>query len=183
MPSREDQTAMHPSSGKSEIWGRLLHSSGILNDDRNRNSIIENYRRTTAAITATTSTLAEATEHFRHSANKNYRDLVGSIKDNRERSAKLTASTEIISDNAEAISRARTQYSKLYRADQWKSPRDEQDYSEQQRITRENLQRTEDCTAELTRNLSNIEENYIQMMQRQQQKPKPEQDRGMDFGM
>lgn len=55
--------------------------------------------------------------------------------------------------------------------------RDEQDYSEQQRITRENLQRTEDCTAELTRNLSNIEENYIQMMQRQQQKPKPEQDR------
>ena len=96
---------------------------------------------------------------------------------------KLTASTEIISDNAEAISRARTQYSKLYRADQWKSPRDEQDYSEQQRITRENLQRTEDCTAELTRNLSNIEENYIQMMQRQQQKPKPEQDRGMDFGM
>ena len=190
MPSREDQTAMHPNSGKSEIWGRLLHSSGILNDDRNRNSIIENYRRTTAAITATTSTLAEATEHFRHSANKNYRDLVGSIKDNRERSAKLTASTEIISDNAEAISRARTQYSKLYRADQWQSPRDEPDYSQQRRSTGENLNRTafslvtsDQSSAEFARNIRDIEKNIVQMMQRQQQKPKPEQDRGMDFGM
>ena len=162
---------------------RLHDSNGVLNDDRIRNTIIENHRRTTATINATTSAIAEATASFRHNANQNYPSLVSTIKDNRERSAKLTASTEIISDNAEAISRARTQYSKLYRADQWKSPRDEQDYSEQQRITRENLQRTEDCTAELTRNLSNIEENYIQMMQRQQQKPKPEQDRGMDFGM
>ena len=162
---------------------RLHDSNGVLNDDRIRNTIIENHRRTTATITATTSAIAEATASFRHNANQDYPSLVSAVKGNRERSAKLTASTEIISDNAEAISRARTQYSKLYRADQWKSPRDEQDYSEQQRITRENLQRTEDCTAELTRNLSNIEENYIQMMQRQQQKPKPEQDRGMDFGM
>ncbi|WP_171468840.1 hypothetical protein [Acinetobacter baumannii] len=34
--------------------------------------------------------------------------LSAQSKDNQERSAKLTASTEIISDNAEAISRART---------------------------------------------------------------------------
>ena len=190
MPSREDQTAMHPNSRESEIWGRLLHSSGILNDDRNRNSIIENYRRTTAAITATTSTLAEATEHFRHSANQDYRDLVGSIKDNRERSAKLTASTEIISDNAEAISRARTQYSKLYRADQLQSQRDEPAYSQQRRSTGENLNRTafslvtsDQSSAEFARNIRDIEKNFVQMMQRQQQKPKPEQDRGMDFGM
>ncbi len=43
-------------------------------------------------------------------------------------------STEIISDNAEAISRARTKYSKLYRADQWQSPRDEPYHSQHEEI-------------------------------------------------
>ncbi|KRT49991.1 mobilization protein, partial [Acinetobacter baumannii] len=96
---------------------RLHDSNGVLNDDRIRNTIIENHRRTTATINATTSAIAEATASFRHNANQNYPSLVSTIKDNQERSAKLTASTEIISDNAEAISRARTKYSKLYRAD------------------------------------------------------------------
>ena len=192
MPSREDQTAMHPSSGKSEIWGRLLHSSGILNDDRNRNSIIENYRRTTAAITATTSTIAEATASFRHDANQNYPSIVSAVKGNRERSAELTASTEIISDNTEAISRARTQHSKLYRADQLQSPRDEQDYSRQRRSAGENLNhtafslvRSSQSSEEFAQNVRDIERNIVQIKERQKEieKPRPNKDRGMDFGM
>ncbi|EEY94577.1 relaxase/mobilization nuclease domain-containing protein, partial [Acinetobacter johnsonii] len=39
---------------------RLHDSNGILNDDRIRNTIIENHRRTTAAITATTTAVAAA---------------------------------------------------------------------------------------------------------------------------
>jgi septal ring factor EnvC (AmiA/AmiB activator) len=73
---------------------RLHDSNGVLNDDRIRNTIIENHRRTTATITATTSAIAEATASFRHNANQNYPSLVSTIKGNRERSAKLTASTK-----------------------------------------------------------------------------------------
>ena len=169
---------------------RLHDSNGVLNDDRIRNTIIENHRRTTATITATTSAIAEATASFRHNANQDYPSLVSSIKDNRERSAKLTASTEIISDNAEAISRATTQYSKLYRADQWKSPRDEQDYSQQRRSTGENLDRTafslvtsDQSSAEFARNVRDIEANIIQMkeLKIEMEKPRPKQDRGMDL--
>lgn len=145
---------------------RLHDSNGVLNDDRIRNTIIENHRRTTATITATTSAIAEATASFRHNANQNYPSLVSSIKGNRERSAELTASTEIISDNTEAISRARTQYSKLYRADQWQSPRDEPDHSQQRRSAGENLNRTafslvtsDQSSAEFARNIGNIEKS------------------------
>jgi hypothetical protein len=171
---------------------RLHDSNGVLNDDRIRNTIIENHRRTTATINATTSAIAEATASFRHNANQNYPSLVSSIKGNRERSAKLTASTEVISDNTEAISRARTQYSKLYRADQWQSPRDEQDYSRQRRSSGENLNhtafnlvRSSQSAAEFTRNIRDIEKNIVQMNERKQEieKPRPKQDRGMDFGM
>ena len=143
---------------------RLHDSNGILNDDRIRNTIIENHRRTTATVTATTSAIAEATASFRHNANQDYPSLVGSIKDNRERSAKLTASTEIISHNAEAISRSRTQYGKLYRADQWQSSRDEPDYSRQRRSSGENLNhtafslvRSSQSAAEFARNVKDIE--------------------------
>ncbi|MCO8074933.1 relaxase/mobilization nuclease domain-containing protein [Acinetobacter lwoffii] len=169
---------------------RLHDSNGVLNDDRIRNTIIENHRRTTAAITATTTAVAEATASFRHNANQDYPNLVSSIKDNRERSAKLTASTEIISDNTEAISRARTQYSKLYRADQWKSSRDEPDYSEQRRSSGENLNhtafslvRSSQSSEEFARNIRNIEKNIIQMRERQKEieKPRPKQDQGMDL--
>ena len=171
---------------------RLHDSNGVLNDDRIRNTIIENHRRTTAAITATTTAVAEATASFRHNANQDYPNLVSSIKDNRERSAKLTASTEIISDNTEAISRSRTQYSKLYRADQWQSSRDESDYREQRRSSGENLNytafnlvRSSQSSAEFARNVGDIEKNIVQMNRRKQEieKPRPKQDRGMDFGM
>ena len=171
---------------------RLHDSNGVLNDDRIRNTIIENHRRTTATINATTSAIAEATASFRHNANQNYPSLVSTIKDNQERSAKLTASTEIISDNAEAISRARTKYSKLYRADQWQSPRDEPYHSQQRRNSGENLNHTAFClvrssqsAAEFARNIRDIEKNIIQMNERKQEveKPRPRQDRGFDFGM
>ena len=106
---------MYSDQQESRRMAEWLHdSNGVLNDDRIRNTIIENHRRTTATITATTSAIAEATASFRHNANQDYPSLVSSIKDNRERSAELTASTEIIIDNTEAISRARTQYSELY---------------------------------------------------------------------
>ena len=169
---------------------RLHDSNGVLNDDRIRNTIVENYRRTTATITATTSAIAEATASFRHNANQDYPSLVSSIKGNRERSAKLTASTEIISDNTEAISRSRTQYSKLYRADQWQSSRDESDYREQRRSSGENLNytafnlvRSSQSSAEFARNVGDIEKNIVQMNRRKQEieKPRPKQDRGMDF--
>ena len=166
---------------------RLHDSNGVLNDDRIRNTIIENHRRTTATITATTSAIAEATASFRHNANQNYPSLVSTIKDNQERSAKLTASTEIISDNTEAISRARTQYSKLYRADQWQSPRDEPNYSQQRRSSGENLNRTafslvrsSQSSAEFARNIRDIEKNIVQIKERQKiETPQPKNDHSL----
>jgi len=171
---------------------RLHDSNGVLNDDRIRNTIIENHRRTTATINATAIAIAEATASFRYNANEDYPSLVSAVKGNRERSAKLTASTEIISDNTEAISRARTQYSKLYRADQWKSSRDEPDHSQQRRSAGENLNHTafslvtsDQSAAEFARNIRDIEKNILQMNERKQEveKLRPKQDRGMDFGM
>lgn len=172
--------------------GRIYDSNGVLNDDRIRNTIIENHRRTTAAITATTNAVEAATANFRHNANQNYPSLVSSIKGNRERSAELTASTEIIIDNTEAISRARTQYSKLYRADQWQSTRDEPDHSQQRRSAGENLNhtafslvRSSQSSAEFARNVRTIEANIVQMKERKKEmeKPRPKKDRGMDFDM
>ncbi|KGT47448.1 relaxase/mobilization nuclease domain-containing protein [Acinetobacter sp. HR7] len=170
---------------------RLHDSNGVLNDDRIRNTIIENHRRTTATITATTIAIAEATASFRHNANQDYPSLVSAVKGNRERSAKLTASTEIISDDTEAISRARTQYSKLYRADQWQSPRDEQDYSRQRRSSGENLNhtafnlvRSSQSAAEFTRNIRDIEKNIVQMkeLKKEVEQPQPKRDRDMGRG-
>ncbi|MDY6537635.1 relaxase/mobilization nuclease domain-containing protein, partial [Acinetobacter faecalis] len=139
---QQSPAPMYSDQQESRRMAEWLHdSNGVLNDDRIRNTIIENHRRTTATITATTSAIAEATASFRHNANQDYPSLVSSIKSNRERSAELTASTEIIIDNTEAISRARTQYSELYRADQWQSSRDEPDYSQQRRSIGENLNR------------------------------------------
>ena len=178
--------------GRRELAERLHGSNGVLSDDRIRNAIIENHRRTTATITATTSAIAEATASFRHNANQDYPSLVSAIKGNRERSAKLTASTEIISDNTEAISRARTQYSKLYRTDQWQSSRNESDYSEQRRSSGENLNHTafslvrgSQSSEEFARNIRDIEKNIVQMNERKQEieRPRPKRDRGMDFSL
>ena len=190
---KQQATSMHSDQQECRGMAKRLHdSNGILNDDRIRNTIIENHRRTTAAITATTSTIAEATASFRHDANQNYPSIVSAVKGNRERSAELTASTEIISDNTEAISRARTQHSKLYRADQLQSPRDEQDYSRQRRSAGENLNhtafslvRSSQSSEEFAQNVRDIERNIVQIKERQKEieKPRPNKDRGMDFGM
>lgn len=190
---QQSPAPMYSDQQESRRMAEWLHdSNGVLNDDRIRNTIIENHRRTTATITATTSAIAEATASFRHNANQDYPSLVSSIKSNRERSAELTASTEIIIDNTEAISRARTQYSELYRADQWQSSRDEPDYSQQRRSIGENLSFTtlslvtsDQSSAEFARNVGDIEKNLVQMNERKQEieKPLSKQDRGMDFGM
>ena len=193
MQATRQQSSTPMYSDQQERWGmaeRLHDSNGVLNDDRIRNTIVENYRRTTATITATTSAIAEATASFRHNANQDYPSLVSTIKGNRERSAELTASTEIISDNTEAISRTRTQYSKLYRADQWKSSRDEPDHSQQRRSSGENLNRTafslitsDQSAAEFARNIRDIETNIVQMKERKKEMDKPKPDRGMDFSL
>ncbi|MFV5422814.1 relaxase/mobilization nuclease domain-containing protein, partial [Acinetobacter baumannii] len=139
---------------------RLHDSNGVLNDERIRNTIIENHRRTTAAITATTRAIAEATANFRHSANQDYPSLVSTIDGNQERSGELATGTKVLINNTETISRARTQYSKLYRADQWQSTRDEQDYNRQRRSAGENLNytafslvRSSQSSAEFARNV------------------------------
>ena len=190
---QQSPAPMYSDQQESRRMAEWLHdSNGVLNDDRIRNTIIENHRRTTATINATTSAIAEATASFRHNANQNYPSLVSTIKDNQERSAKLTASTEIISDNAEAISRARTKYSKLYRADQWQSPRDEPYHSQQRRSSGENLNhtafnlvRSSQSAAEFARNIRDIEKNIVQIKEQKKEieKPQPKQDRGMDLGM
>jgi len=190
---QQSTTALYSDQQECRRMAEWLHdSNGVLNDDRIRNTIIENHRRTTATINATTSAIAEATASFRHNANQDYPSLISAVKGNRERSAKLTAGTEIISDNTEAISRARTQYSNLYRADQWKNSRDEPDHSQQRRSTGENLNRTtlslvtsDQSSAEFARNVGDIEKNLVQMNESKQEieKPRPKQDRGMDFGM
>ena len=158
-------TSMHPDQRETgPIRERLLHSNGVLSDDRIRNTIIENHRRTTATITATTSAIAEATASFRHNANQDYPSLVSTVKGNRERSEKLTASTEIISDNTEAISRARQKHSELYQSDQWQSNGNEPNHCKQREHTEENIShtslsvvRSRAGTAELAQNFSNIE--------------------------
>lgn len=169
---------------------RLHDSNGVLNDDRIRNTVIENHRRTTATITATTNAVEAATANFRHNANQDYPSLVSSIKGNRERSAELTANTEIIIDNTEAISRARTQYSKLYRADQCQSARDEPNYSQQRTSTGENINRTafsiiagDQSSREFERNLRDIEKNILKIkdLKIDLEKYPTKVDRGMDL--
>lgn len=175
---------------------RLHDSNGVLNDDRIRNTIIENHRRTTATINATTSTIAEATASFRHNTNQDYPSLVSAVEDNRERSTKLTASTEIISDNTEAISGARQKHSELYQPDQWKSHGNEPNHGQQREHIEENISRTSvsvvrsrASTAKLAENLSNVETSLREIArQKLEQKkvveqPRPKRDRGMDFGM
>lgn len=186
---QQSTTALYSDQQECRRMAERLHdSNGVLNDDRIRNTIIENHRRTTATINATTSAIAEATASFRHNANQDYPSLISAVKGNRERSAKLTASTEIISDNTEAISRARTQYSKLYRADQWKNSRDEPDHSQQRRSAGENLNRTtlslvtsDQSSAEFARNIRDIEKNIIQLKMVQQKSCSINKDRDYTF--
>ena len=85
------------------------------------NTVIENHRRTTAAITATTNSVAAATAEFRRDAKENYPSLISTIKGNGERTDRLSANTKVIIDNTDTISRIGKKYSDLYRADQWQS--------------------------------------------------------------
>ena len=188
---QQSPAPMYSDQQESRRMAEWLHdSNGVLNDDRIRNTIIENHRRTTATITATTSAIAEATASFRHNANQDYPSLVSSIKSNRERSAELATGTKVLIDNTEAISRTRTQYSDLYRGDQGQSSRDERDYRQQRRSAGENLNLTafslvtsDQSSTEFARNLRDIEKNIIQMKERQKEieKPRPKQDQGMDL--
>ena len=190
---QEKPKAMYPNQSEGgALAGWLYDSNGVLNDDRIRSAVIENYRRTTATITATTSAVAEATASFRHDANQNYPSLVSTIKGNQERSGQLAEDTNVIVDNADTISRARTQYGNLYRTDQWQSQRYEPDYSQQRRSSGENLNhtafslvRSSQGSEELARNLRDIEKNFVQIKEQQTEieKPRPKQDRGMDFEM
>ena len=177
-------------TGQLREW--LHDSNGILDNDRIRNTIIENHRRTTAAITATTKAVETATAEFRRDANQDYPILVSTIKGNGERAERLSTNTKVISDNTDAISRIGTKYSDLYRADQWQSQRDEPNYNELRGRTGENLNRTafslvtsSQSTAELARNIRDIEANIVQIKERQKEmdKPQPKQDRGMSWGM
>ena len=171
---------------------RLHDSDGVLNDDRIRNTVIENHRRTTAAITATTSAIAAATAEFRRDAKENYPSLISTIKGNGERTERLSANTKVIIDNTDAISRIREKYGNVYRADQWQSQRDEPNYNELRGRTGENLNRTavslvrsSQSAAEFARNVRTIEANIIQMKERkmEMEQPQPKQDRGMSWGM
>lgn len=164
---------------------RLYDSNGVLENDRVRSTIIADYRRTTDAI-------AEATAKFRSDANQSYERIVSTVKGNREHTQQLTADTKVISNNTEAISRSTTKYNSVHRADQWQSSRDEQDHSQQRRSSGENLNHTafslissSQSATELARNFRDIEANIVQMKegQKEMDKPKSKQNRGMDFEM
>ncbi|WP_312106526.1 relaxase/mobilization nuclease domain-containing protein, partial [Acinetobacter venetianus] len=190
---QQSPAPMYSDQQESRRMAEWLHdSNGVLSDDRIRNTIIENHRRTTATITATTSAIAEATASFRHNANQDYPSLISTIKDNGERTERLSANTKVISDNTDTISRVRTKYSDLYRADQWQSQSDEPNYSEQRRSSPENLNHTafslvtsSQSSAEFARNLRVIEANIVQMKERKKEmeQPQPRRDRGMDFNL
>ena len=169
---------------------RLHDSDGVLNDDRIRNTVIENHRRTTAAITATTSAIAAATAEFRRDAKENYPSLISTIKGNGERTERLSANTKVIIDNTDAISRIRS--TATYTEQINGKVRDEPNYNELRGRTGENLNRTavslvrsSQSAAEFARNVRTIEANIIQMKERkmEMEQPQPKQDRGMSWGM
>ena len=182
---QQTTTVRTDKQGRRELAGWIYDSNGVLNDDRARSTIIANYRRTTDAIT-------RATAQFRSDANQSYERIVSTIKGNRDHTQQLTADTKVISNNAEAISRSTAKYNEVHRADQWQSSRDQQDHSQQRRSAGENLNHTafslissSQSSAELARNFRDIEANIVQIKERQKEmdKPKPKNSRGMDFGM
>ena len=195
MQATRQQSSTPMYSDQQERWGmakRLHDSNGVLSDDRIRNTVIENHRRTTAAITATTSAVTTATENFRQFFEPNSENIGSTGGNNQSRSRKLSANAKVIGDNAEAISRFREKYSNVYRADQWQSSRDEPDYRQQRSSIGENLNstafslvRSSQSSAEFARNIRDIEANILQMKERKKEmeQPQPKRDRGMNFGM
>ena len=165
--------------------GQLHDSNGVLGNDRTRNAIISNYRRTTDAI-------AEATAKFRRDANQSYERVVSTVKINREHAQQLTADTKVISNNTEAVSRSTTRYNDIHRADREQSAKNGADHDLQRANiatsltdAKRNLSKSASITAELARNFGDIEKNIVQMKERQKEidKPQPKKDRGMDFRM
>ena len=168
---QQSSTLMYSDQQECRRMAERLHDSdGVLNDDRIRNTVIENHRRTTAAITATTSAIAAATENFRQFFESNSENIRSTGGNNQSRSRQLEANAEVIGNNAEAISRIREKYGNVYRADQWQSQRDEPNYNELRGRIRENLNRTafslvtsSQSAAEFTRNVRTIEATIVQM--------------------
>ncbi len=165
--------------------GQLHDSNGVLGDDRTRNATIADYRRTTDAI-------AEATAKFRRDANQSYASVIGAVEGNRERTKQLETSTTVVQRNTEAISRSTTRYNAIHRTDRKQSAKNGADHDLQRASiatsltdAKRNLSNSASITAELVRNFGDIEKNIVQMKERQKEmeKPKPKQDRGMDFGM
>lgn len=174
-----------------ELAGWHIHgSNGVLTDDRTRNTVIEDYRRATAAITATTKTITGATKDFRVHAEQGSESLIRSINSNKERSKQLETATAIISDNTTAILRAREEHSELYGADQWQGQRNEPDHSRQSGRIRENIEcatssidTVRASTAELARNLRGIESNISKMREHKNeiQNFSPQKQRGLEL--
>ena len=179
-------TSMHfdqRETGQIREW--LLHSHGVLRDDRTRSAIIENYRRTTGAIAA-------ATAKFRSDANESYERVVGTVKSNRDHARQLTADTKVICDNSEAILRSAARYNAVHRTDWEQSAKDGEDHHLQRASittsltdTKRNLSRSATVTAEIARNFGDIETNIVKMKERKKEmeKPQPKPIRSMDFGM
>jgi hypothetical protein len=183
---QQSPTLMHTNQQKGRgLAGQLHDSNGVLGDDRARNAIIADYRRTTDAI-------AEATAKFRRDANQSYERVVGTVKINRDYAQQLTADTKVISNNTEAISRSTTRYNAVHRTDREQSAENGADH-ELQRASiatsltdaKRNLSNSASITAELTRNFRDIEANIVKMKERQKEvdKPQPKKNRGMNFGM
>ena len=163
----------------------IYDSNGVLNDDRARNAIIADYRRTTDAVT-------RATAKFRSDANQSYGGIVSTVKDNREHAQQLTANTKVISGNAETISRGTAKYNTVHRANREQSAENGADHHLQRASiatsltdAKRNLSRSATVTAELARNFRDIEANIVKMKERKKEmeKPEPKQDRGMSWGM
>ena len=180
--------------GCGQISQQFYDSNGVLSNDRIRNPIIENYRRTAAAITSTTIAIKAASAELRRDAEKNYGSIVIAITSHAQRSQKLRTDAEVISSNTDAISRAGEKYSHVYRENQWQSSANEPDRSRPRQHARENLDRTEftivglrESSTELARNFRDIEKSIVQIGEPKNEvekpRPKQEQDRGMDFGM
>lgn len=177
-------------------WDKTAWDSqgGTLNESRI--AVIENYRRTAAAITRTTIAIEAASAELRHDAEQNYGSIVIAITSNAQRSQQLRTDAKSIINSSEAISRAGEKYRHVYRENQWQSSANEPDRSRPRQHARENLDRTEltivglrESSTELARNFRDIEKNIVQMSKpkNEVEKPRPkqeqEQDRGMDFGM
>jgi len=183
---QQSSTTVRPNQQERRgMAGRIYDSNGVLIDDRARNAIIADYRRTTDAV-------AEATAKFRRDAKQSYGDIVSTVKDNREHAQQLTANTKVISSNAETISTTTARYSTIYRTDREQSTENGADHHLQRASiattltdAKRNLSRSATVTAELARNFRDIEANIVKMKERQKEieKPQPKKDRGMDFIM